>query len=46
LAEEAGISTKWVSEEVRAKELFDITTDLVYLAGMDRIIPMDEIRNV
>jgi hypothetical protein len=25
--ETAGIPTKWVSEDVRAKELFDITTD-------------------
>ena len=27
--ETAGIPTKWVSEDVRAKELFDITTDRV-----------------
>jgi len=56
----AGIPTKWVSEDVRAKELFDITTDrvslisihsakgldfdLVYLLGVDRIIPTDETR--
>jgi superfamily I DNA/RNA helicase len=58
--ERAGIPTKWVSEDVRAKELFDITTDrvalisihsakgldfdLVYLLGVDRIIPDDDTR--
>ena len=56
----AFIPTKWVSEDVRAKELFDITTDrvalisihsakgldfdLVYLLGVDRIIPDDDTR--
>jgi superfamily I DNA/RNA helicase len=58
--ESAGIPTNWVSQDVRAKELFDITTDrvslisihsakgldfdLVYLMGVDRIIPTDETR--
>ena len=58
--ESAGIPTYWVSQDIRAKELFDITTDrvslisihsakgldfdLVYLVGVDRIIPTDETR--
>lgn len=58
--ESAGIPTNWVSQDIRAKELFDITTDrvslisihsakgldfdLVYLVGVDRIIPTDETR--
>ncbi len=58
--ESAGIPVNWVSQDVRAKELFDITTDrvslisihsakgldfdLVYLVGVDRIIPTDETR--
>jgi superfamily I DNA/RNA helicase len=32
--ETAGIPTKWVSEDVRAKELFDITTDRVSLISI------------
>jgi hypothetical protein len=32
--ETAGIPTKWVSEDVRAKELFDITTDRVPLINI------------
>lgn len=56
--EQAGIPVKWVSEDVRAKEMFDITTDrvslisvhsakgldfdLVYLVGVDHIIPTDK----
>ena len=59
--ESAGIPTNWVSQDVRAKELFDITTDrvslisihsakgldfdLVYLVGVDKIIPTDETRD-
>jgi hypothetical protein len=55
--EQAGVPVKWVSEDVRAKEMFDITTDrvslisihsakgldfdLVYLIGVDQIIPTD-----
>ena len=58
--ESAGIPTNWVSQDVRAKELFNITTDrvslisihsakgldfdLVYLVGVDQIIPTDETR--
>jgi hypothetical protein len=58
--ESAGIPALWVSQDVRSKELFDITTDrvslisihsakgldfdLVYLLGVDRIIPADETR--
>jgi hypothetical protein len=58
--ESAGIPTYWVSQDIRSKELFDITTDrvslvsihsvkgldfdLVYLLGVDRIIPTDETR--
>jgi superfamily I DNA and RNA helicase len=59
--ESAGIPTNWVSQDIRAKELFDITTDrvslisihsakgldfdLVYLMGVDQIIPTDETRD-
>jgi superfamily I DNA and RNA helicase len=59
--ESAGIPTNWVSQDIRAKELFDITTDrvslisihsakgldfdLVYLVGVDQIIPTDETRD-
>jgi hypothetical protein len=32
--ETAGIPTKWVSEDVRAKQLFDITTDRVPLLSI------------
>ncbi len=32
--EASGIPTKWVSEDVRAKELFDITTDRVTLVSI------------
>jgi hypothetical protein len=32
--ETAGIPTKWVSEDVRAKELFDITIDRVSLISI------------
>jgi hypothetical protein len=32
--ETAGIPTKWVSEDVRAKEIFDITTDRVSLISI------------
>ncbi|MGC1404421.1 MAG: 3'-5' exonuclease, partial [Thermodesulfobacteriota bacterium] len=58
--ESAGIPVNWVSQNVRSKELFDITTDrvslisihsakgldfdLVYLVGVDQVIPTDETR--
>jgi hypothetical protein len=60
--EEAGIPVKWVSEDIRAKEMFDITTDrvslvsihsakgldfdLVYLVGVDRIVPSPDTMDI
>lgn len=60
--EEAGIPLKWVSEDVRAKEMFDVSTDrvslvsihsgkgldfdLVYLVGVDRIVPSPQTMDI
>ena len=41
--ETAGIPTKWVSEDVRAKELFDITTDRLPLISIP--LTVDETRD-